>query len=118
MFRLSPNFYDFNVWTTKKRVEKLRYLHRNPVKRGLVGSPEPWRWSSYRFYFLGEAGMVRVNAGWTKISFRDASREALRAQNTHCGRSGSRPCKKRKDGAPTDLVASAVQRLAARPFVA
>jgi REP element-mobilizing transposase RayT len=29
-------FYDFNVWTTRKRVEKLRYMHRNPVKRGLV----------------------------------------------------------------------------------
>ena len=37
-------FYDFNVWTTKKRVEKLRYMHRNPVKRGLVSSPEEWRW--------------------------------------------------------------------------
>ena len=24
-------FYDFNVWTTNKRVEKLRYMHRNPV---------------------------------------------------------------------------------------
>jgi REP element-mobilizing transposase RayT len=24
-------FYDFNVWTEKKRVEKLRYMHRNPV---------------------------------------------------------------------------------------
>jgi putative transposase len=32
-------FYDFNVWTTKKRVEKLGYMHRNPVKRGLVQSP-------------------------------------------------------------------------------
>jgi len=64
-------FYDFNVWTTKKRVEKLRYMHRNPVKRGLVGSPEEWRWSSYRFYLLDEAGPVRVNEGWTKISFRD-----------------------------------------------
>jgi len=63
-------FYDFNVWTTKKRVEKLRYMHRNPVKRGLVSSPEQWRWSSYRFYFLDEAGPVRVNEGWTKISFR------------------------------------------------
>jgi len=63
-------FYDFNVWTTKKRVEKLRYMHRNPVKRGLVGSPEQWRWSSYRFYLLGEAGLVGVNVGWTEISFR------------------------------------------------
>jgi len=64
-------FYDFNVWTTKKQVEKLRYMHRNPVKRGLVESPEQWRWSSYRFYLLDEAGPVRVNEGWTKISFRD-----------------------------------------------
>ena len=29
-------FYDFNVWSERKRVEKLRYMHRNPVKRGLV----------------------------------------------------------------------------------
>jgi putative transposase len=64
-------FYDFNVWTTKKRVEKLRYMHRNPVKRGLVELPEQWRWSSYRFYLLGETGLVRVNEGWTAISFRD-----------------------------------------------
>jgi putative transposase len=64
-------FYDFNVWTTKKRIEKLRYMHRNPVKRGLVDSPEQWRWSSYRFYLLDENGPVRVNVGWTEISFRD-----------------------------------------------
>jgi len=63
-------FYDFNVWTTKKRVEKLRYMHRNPVKRGLVEFPEQWRWSSFRFYFLGEPGLVRVNGGWGRISFR------------------------------------------------
>jgi putative transposase len=54
--RLSQGrFYDFNVWPTKKRVEKLRYMHRNPVKRGLADSPEEWRWSSYRFYLLDEA---------------------------------------------------------------
>jgi putative transposase len=63
-------FYDFNVWTTKKRVEKLRYMHRNPLKRGLVDSPEQWRWSSYRFYLLGETGAVQVNVSWTVISFR------------------------------------------------
>jgi putative transposase len=63
--------YDFNVCTTKKRVKKLRYMHRNPVKRGLVETPEQWRWSSYRFYLLDEAGPIRVNEGWTKISFRD-----------------------------------------------
>ena len=63
-------FYDFNVWTTHKRIEKLRYMHRNPVKRGLVSSAEEWRWSSYRFYLLDEARPVRVNEGWGEISFR------------------------------------------------
>src|SRR5215470_7224337 len=63
-------FYDFNVWTTKKRIEKLRDMHRNPVKRGLVASPEQWRWSSCRFYRMGESGPVRVNEGWGEISFR------------------------------------------------
>jgi putative transposase len=35
-------FYDFNVWTEHKHIEKLRYMHRNPVKRGLVASREDW----------------------------------------------------------------------------
>jgi putative transposase len=56
-------------WTNKKRDEKLRYMHDNPVKRGLVAAPEDWRWSSYRHYFLDESGPVRVNERWKKISF-------------------------------------------------
>ena len=33
-------YYDFNVWSEKKFMEKLRYIHRNPVKRGLAARPE------------------------------------------------------------------------------
>ena len=36
-------FYDFNVWSDRKRIDKLRYIHRNPVKRGLVEQPEQWK---------------------------------------------------------------------------
>lgn len=54
-------FYDFVVFSDRKRVEKLRHMHRNPVKRGLVLDPEQWRWSSYRHYAYGEAGPVLVN---------------------------------------------------------
>ena len=54
-------FYDFVVWTERKRIEKLRYIHRNPVKRGLVQEPGQWKWSSYRFYAYGERGPVLVN---------------------------------------------------------
>src|SRR5437899_8317650 len=26
-------YYDFPVWNPKKRIEKLKYMHRNPLKR-------------------------------------------------------------------------------------
>ena len=65
-------YYDFNVATAKKRLEKLRYLHRNPVRRGLVQAPEQWRWSSFRSYALREAGMVRINEwGTAKLKLRE-----------------------------------------------
>jgi putative transposase len=54
-------FYDFVVLSEKKKIEKLRYIHRNPVKRGLVDSPDHWRWSSFRFYALGETGLVFID---------------------------------------------------------
>jgi hypothetical protein len=41
-------FYDFNVWSRKKKIEKLAYMHANPVK--LVQDPKDWPWSSYAFY--------------------------------------------------------------------
>jgi putative transposase len=63
------HFYDFNIWTDRKRIEKLQYMHRNPVRRGLVDSPETWRWSSYRSYALGECGLVRLN-DWGTLQVR------------------------------------------------
>ena len=54
-------FYDFVTWSEMKRIEKLRYMHNNPVKRGLVSESEQWRWSSYRHYAYGEAGPVLLN---------------------------------------------------------
>jgi len=56
-----PRFYDFPVWTKNKRVEKLRYMHRNPVERGLVAEPGQWAWSSFRHYAYDERGAVLVN---------------------------------------------------------
>jgi putative transposase len=58
-------YYDFNVWSDRKFVEKLRYIHRNPVKRGLVERPEDWEWSSFRHYATGERGAVEIEAQWT-----------------------------------------------------
>ena len=58
-------YYDFNVWSEKKREEKLRYIHRNPVVRGLVKQPEDWEWSSYRHYATGVEGRVEIESHWT-----------------------------------------------------
>jgi putative transposase len=67
-------YYDFNVCTAHKRVEKLRYMHWNPVKRGLVEAPELWRWSSFRAYAYQEKGAVRLNE-WSahKLKFRQVT---------------------------------------------
>lgn len=46
-------------------VEKLRYIHRNPVKRGLAARPEDWPWSSFRHYATGEIGVVEIESQWT-----------------------------------------------------
>ncbi|MGI0134852.1 MAG: transposase, partial [Candidatus Micrarchaeaceae archaeon] len=47
-------FYDMNVGSGKKQMEKRNYMHGNPVERRLVSSPELWPWSSFRFYNLGD----------------------------------------------------------------
>src|SRR5579864_6071956 len=52
-------FYDFNLWSQRKEIEKLKYMHRNRVVRRLVEGPAQWRWSSYRSYAYGESGLVR-----------------------------------------------------------
>ena len=53
--------YDFNVVREDKVVEKLEYMHGNPVRRGLVDRPEQWRWSSYRFYEMGDASLMAMD---------------------------------------------------------
>ena len=58
-------YYDFNVWSEHEFVEKLRYIHRNPVNRGLVERPEDWSWSSFRHYLSGETGPVEIESQWT-----------------------------------------------------
>lgn len=73
-----PRYYDFDVWTDAKQIEKLRYIHRNPVRRGLVARPEDWRWSSFRHHATGEVGVVEIESRWTA-----ARREGLRSHPFH-----------------------------------
>jgi putative transposase len=71
-------YYDFNTFTTGKFVEKVRYIHRNPVTRGLVAKPEDYHWSSFNHYITGEPGTIKIESHWiTKNRF------ALRAGDPH-----------------------------------
>jgi putative transposase len=58
-------YYDHNVRSYEKFVEKLRYIHRNPVRREFVEYPEDWAWSSFRHYACGEAGIIQIESEWT-----------------------------------------------------
>lgn len=65
-------YYDSNVRGQEARSEVIRYIHRNPVKRGLVKKPEDWPWSSFRHYATGFAGAVEIESQWT--AFRRGNR--------------------------------------------
>jgi putative transposase len=66
-------YYDRNVRDEREFHEKLRYIHRNPVKRGLVLEAGDWKWSSFRHYALREKGAVEIESEWTA---RDRERQA------------------------------------------
>ncbi len=76
-------YYDFNVWSEARRIEKLRYMHRNPVKRGLVAKPEDWLWSSFRHYATGAEGTVEIESRLTAFRRGNQLPEHLRYTERH-----------------------------------
>ncbi len=58
-------YYDRNIRDEQEFRVKLRYLHRNPIKRRLVQAPGDWKWSSFRHYALREMGTVEIESEWT-----------------------------------------------------
>lgn len=57
--------HDDNVYGEAARSNVIRYIHRNPVVRGLVSRPEDWPWPSYRHYAVGVKGTVEIESQWT-----------------------------------------------------
>jgi putative transposase len=43
-------FFDRALRTVDEYNEKVEYIHRNPVRAGLVSRPQDWRWSSFNEY--------------------------------------------------------------------
>jgi putative transposase len=77
-------YYDFNIRNHRQFVEKLRYIHRNPVKRGLCEHPEDWEWSSFLQYATGIEGRVEIESEWTaRRRERAAGRLCLPVEPPH-----------------------------------
>jgi putative transposase len=63
----SPRFwqkgggFDRNVRDLEEFTREVRYIHRNPVDRELVPTPELWRWSSVRWWMGQRAGEVECD---------------------------------------------------------
>ena len=46
----TPKYYAFQIYSTEKLVEKLEYMHQNPVRAELVERATDRKWSSVRWY--------------------------------------------------------------------
>lgn len=53
--------FDRNVRDQHEFCREVRYIHRNPVERGLVEQPEGWRWSSVRWWMGQRDGEVECD---------------------------------------------------------
>lgn len=52
--------YDRNVAVDGELIEKIHYIHANPVRRGLVERMTDWEWSSARWYEGNHTSVVKV----------------------------------------------------------
>jgi putative transposase len=58
-------YWDGNIRGEDARSEVIRYIHRNPVKRGLVEHAQDYTWSSFHHYRTGARGTVEIESEWT-----------------------------------------------------
>jgi putative transposase len=54
-------FHPQAITSDEMMFQKLEYLHNNPVKRGLVASPEHWRYSSAHEWLVGALPVLRCD---------------------------------------------------------
>ena len=59
-----PKYYPFEIYTKEKLLEKMNYMHENPVRKGLAAQTTDWKWSSARWYEWGKS--VGVPIEWVE----------------------------------------------------
>ncbi len=53
--------FDHNCRTPEIVIEKIQYCHNNPVKKGLVDTPDEWPWSSYGWYNGDKNALLEID---------------------------------------------------------
>ena len=60
--------------STRSLIEKLKYIHRNSVKRKLVEMPEEWKWNAIATTPVERTLKCRLSHGVTSLFFQSSSR--------------------------------------------
>ena len=76
-------YYDFNVYSCAKVLEKLHYMHSNPVREKLVNHPSDWPWSSWCSYYRGE-GLIAIDPWDSPSSSYSGKRQQGEERPTLC----------------------------------
>ena len=59
------SFWDKIIYSDKMLRQKLNYIHRNPVRAGLVESVEAYPYSSYRNYVNDDNSLILIDKDWS-----------------------------------------------------
>ncbi|MBZ5565037.1 MAG: transposase [Acidobacteriia bacterium] len=65
-------YFDHAIRTVKEYQDTLRYIHFNPVTKGLVRRPDDWAWSSFHSY--GGPGPIRLRVDLVDLPFDETTR--------------------------------------------
>ncbi|WP_420640671.1 REP-associated tyrosine transposase [Candidatus Leptofilum sp.] len=58
------SFWDKTIYTEKFLRQKLNYIHRNPIRAGLVDDIEAYPYSSYRNYVHDDQTLIEIDREW------------------------------------------------------
>ena len=58
------SYWDKNLYTEDMLRQRLNYVHRNPVRAGLVVLPADYPYSSYRNYVNGDDTLIEIDRDW------------------------------------------------------
>jgi REP element-mobilizing transposase RayT len=54
-------FHPEAIYSEKWFYQKMRYIHNNPIRKGLVTQPEAWKYSSARNWILDDHSIISLD---------------------------------------------------------